>query len=103
METNINNNTISEKTECTCNCNKQATKDYILRAQKNYRQRKLANDPNYAELLRQKQREYIEKNKDKVNEKMKLYMREYRAKKKAEKKDEQTTESQSAKINEPVG
>jgi hypothetical protein len=84
---------------CNCSCNiKQPPKEYIQRAQRNYRLRKLQNDPNFKEFERQKKHEYIENNREKHNEGRKLYMREYRAKKQAEKlasskqTNEQTTE-----------
>jgi len=72
------------KCECTCNSKKER-KDYIKRAQQNYRLRKLENDPTYVDKLRQQKRNYIEKDKDKYNESRRVYMQKYRAKKKAEK------------------
>jgi len=60
------------------------TKEYILRARRNYRQRKRENDETYNEKVNEINRKYREKNKEKYNERQRLYMREYRAKKKAE-------------------
>jgi len=60
-------------------------KEYVKRAQQNYRLRKLENDPSYADKLQQQKKQYLERNKDKVRESMRLYMQKYRAKKKAEK------------------
>jgi len=72
------------KCECACNSKKEI-KDYIKRAKRNYRIRRLENDPEYAEQLRQKHKEYREIHKEKYNESRRNYLREYRAKKKAEK------------------
>ena len=60
------------------------TKDYILRAARNYRNRRKAIDKEYKDRLNEFTRIYKEKNRDKVNEYHRNYMREYRAKKKAE-------------------
>ena len=60
------------------------TKDYILRAARNYRNRRKAIDTEYKDRLNEFTRIYKEKNRDKVNEYHRNYMREYRAKKKAE-------------------
>ena len=71
---------------CKCSCKvKKERKEYVKRAQQNYRLRKLETDPNYAEKLREQKRNHIEKNKEQYNEYKRVYMREYRAKKKAEK------------------
>ena len=71
---------------CTCSCKiKKERKDYVKRAQQNYRLRKLESDTNYADKLREQKRNYIENNKEKYNEYKRVYMKEYRAKKKAEK------------------
>ena len=69
---------------CSCNC-KTERKEYVKRAQRNYRIRRLENDPEYAEQLKQKTKDYRAKNKEKYNEYRSIYIREYRAKKKAEK------------------
>lgn len=60
------------------------TKEYILRAHRNYRQRKRETDETYNEKVNEYNRKYRESKKDEYKEKHKLYMREYRAKKKAE-------------------
>jgi hypothetical protein len=59
------------------------TKEYILRAARNYRNRRKAVDKEFKERLNEFTRIYKEKNRDKVNEYHRNYMREYRAKKKA--------------------
>jgi hypothetical protein len=59
------------------------TKEYILRAARNYRNRRKAIDTEYKDKLNEFTRIYKEKNRDKVNEYHRNYMREYRAKKKA--------------------
>jgi hypothetical protein len=59
------------------------TKEYILRAHRNYRQRKRENDETYNAKVNEYNRKYRESKKDEYNEKHRLYMREYRAKKKA--------------------
>lgn len=86
-------NTKKSCCSCNCSCNKPQRKEYVQRAQRNYRLRKIENDPNYKEMERQKKNEYIEKNREQYNESRKLYMREYRARKKAEQKstEENTT------------
>jgi hypothetical protein len=61
------------------------TKDYILRAKRNYRKKKYSEDKNYREKQLAKNKEWYEKNKDKCKEKRILYMKEYNAKKKLEK------------------
>ena len=87
------------KKSCKCACNsKNETKDYVKRAKRNYRIRRLENDPEYAEQLRQKHKEYREKHKEKYNESRRNYLREYRAKKKAEKQEEKHAESTSIQI-----
>lgn len=71
---------------CTCSCKiKKERKEYVKNAQRNYRLRKLENDPDYVEKIKEQQRKYIEKNKDKYYEYKRVYMQKYRAKKKAEK------------------
>lgn len=71
---------------CTCSCKiKKETKEYVKRAKRNYRLRKLENDTNYAENMKQKSKQYRDNNKEQYNESMRLYMQKYRAKKKAEK------------------
>ncbi len=72
---------------CNCSCNKHQRKDYVQRAQRNYRLRKIESDPNYKELERQKKNEYIEKNREKYNQSRKEYMQKYRARKKEEQKN----------------
>jgi len=69
---------------CSCNC-KTKRKEYVKRAQRNYRIRRLENDPEYAEQLKQKTKEYRAKNKEKYNEYRRIYLKAYRAKKKAKK------------------
>ena len=70
---------------CKCFCNvKKETKEYVKRAEKNYRLRKLESDPKYAEQMQQKSKQYRENNKEQYNESMRIYMQKYRAKKKAE-------------------
>jgi len=82
---------IEQKTEhtkhcCTCTCSGNTkTKEYVKRAQKKYRKKRLETDPEYVEQMKQKSKQYRENNKDKYNESMRLYMQKYRAKKKAEK------------------
>ena len=61
------------------------TKEYVKRAQTKYRKKRLATDPEYAEQMKQKTKQYREHNKDQYNKSMRLYMQKYRAKKKAEK------------------
>ena len=61
------------------------TKDYVRRALNNYHKKRVEQDPEYQEKLKEDRKKYKEQNKDKIKEKMKIYMREYRAKKKAEK------------------
>jgi len=85
------------KCECACNSKKEI-KDYVKRAKRNYRIRRLENDPEYAEQLRQKHKEYREKHKEKYNESRRNYLREYRAKKKAEKQKDKHAESTSIQI-----
>ena len=60
------------------------TKTYILRANWNYKQKRLIIDEEYKTRINESKKKYREKNKDKYNERQRLYMREYRAKKKAE-------------------
>lgn len=79
---------------CKCECvsnSKKETKEYVKRAKKNYRLRKLEADPEYAEQMKQKSKQYRENNKDQYNESMRLYMQKYRAKKKAEQQATTTT------------
>ena len=78
------NKEINKCCKCTCKIKKD-TKEYVKRAKKNYRLRKLETDPEYAEQMKQKSKQYRENNKDQYNESMRLYMQKYRAKKKAEK------------------
>lgn len=76
-----------QKSCCNCNCScntRQQSKEYIKRAQQNYRLRKIETDPNYKENERIRKKEYIEKNREQYNESRRLYMREYRARKKNE-------------------
>ena len=51
----------------------------------------MATDPEYAEQMKQKNKQYREHNKDQYNESMRLYMQKYRAKKKAEQQAGTTT------------
>jgi len=71
------------------------TKDYILRAKRNYRNKKYSEDEEYREKQLAKNREWYQKNKDKYREKRILYMKEYNAKKKIEKK-------MSTQSNKPI-
>lgn len=60
------------------------TKEYVLRAHRNY-YNKHKDDPEYREKLRQKKNKYREEHKEEYNEKQRIYMKEYRARKKVEK------------------
>lgn len=87
IEQNNNSGKEALKSCCSCNCScntRQHPKEYIQRAKRNYRLRKIEADPNYKETERKKVQEYIEKNKEQYKEGRKLYMREYRARKKKE-------------------
>lgn len=77
------------------------TKEYILRAHRNYRQRKRENDETYNAKVNEYNRKYRESKKDEYNEKHRLYMREYRAKKKAEATP--TTTNATPEQQEPIG
>ena len=65
------------------------TKEYVRRANRNYRKKKYNEDENFRnhqkELSKLNYQQNKDKNKDKIREYKRNYMREYRAKKKAEK------------------
>lgn len=67
------------------------TKDYILRAQRNY-YNKHKDEAEYMEKLRQNKMKYRNEHKQEYNEKQRNYMRDYRAKKKLE------TQKQSGEV-----
>lgn len=71
------------------NVKQNKTKEYILRAQRNY-YHKHKNDANYKESLKKKQEKYINNNKEEFKIRQKLYMQEYRKRQKAAKLAEQS-------------
>lgn len=60
------------------------TKSYVRKAVNKYRNKKMQLCPEFKEKVMESNRIYREKNKDKLNEKQRLYMQEYRRKKKDE-------------------
>lgn len=58
------------------------TKSYVRKAVNKYRNKKMQLCPEFKEKVMESNRIYREKNKDKLNEKQRLYMQEYRRKKK---------------------
>ena len=65
------------------------TPEYKLRATRNYKNKKYAEDPEYKKKLLEKQKEWYYKNKDKYKVNRNIYMKEYYAKKKLEKQTNQ--------------
>jgi hypothetical protein len=61
------------------------TKDYILRARRNYERKRYLEDPEFRKKKIEYSNEHKKKNIEKTREYKRNYMREYRAKKKAEK------------------
>jgi hypothetical protein len=60
------------------------TKSYVRKAVNKYRNKKMQICPEFKEKVMESNRIYREKNKEKLNEKQRLYMQEYRRKKKNE-------------------
>jgi hypothetical protein len=84
------------------NVKQNKTKEYILRAQRNY-YHKRKNDANYKESLKKKQEKYINNNKEEFNKRQTLYMQEYRKRQKAAKLAEQSTNPpQSEDVAKPT-
>jgi len=75
------------------------TKSYVRKAVNKYRNKKMQICPEYKEKVMESNRIYREKNKEKLNEKQRLYMQEYRRKKKNESNKLVKNEDTSADTN----
>jgi hypothetical protein len=69
------------------------TKSYVRRAQSNYRNKRLANDPEFKERTIELSKNYRNKNIEKIKQYQRDYMKAYRIRKKNEKNNNTDTTS----------